>query len=80
MTFAQWLDTFIDEKGIDTERVLTAEGPSGLNSIPIGCLVDVMKSAPAHEQKGIRAMLVKIDFHNGDVVDYFRHLAQAIAA
>lgn len=24
-------------------------------------------------------MIVKIDFHNGDVVDYFKHLAQALA-
>ena len=24
-------------------------------------------------------MIVKIDFYNGDVVDYFRHLAQVLA-
>jgi hypothetical protein len=79
MTFATWLDTFVSEKGIDLEDVLAVEGPSGLNQIPVGCLVDLMKQAPKHEQAGIKTMIVKIDFRNGDVLDYFRHLAQAVA-
>lgn len=79
MTFNQWLDTFIREKGIDLEQHLTVDGPSGENVIPIACLVQLMKQAPRHEQSGIKTMIVKIDFRNGDVVDYFRHLARAVA-
>jgi hypothetical protein len=79
MSFSKWINTLIDEKGIDREQVLKVEGPSGVNSIPVGCIVDMMIGAPAKEQQGIKAMLVKIEFHNGDVVDYFRHLAQAVA-
>lgn len=79
MTFAKWIDTFIKEKGIDPEQVLTVSGPSGENSIPVGCLVDAMKAAPKPEQSGIKNMIVKIDFRNGNVLDYFKHLAQAIA-
>ena len=79
MTFSTWLDTFIREKGIDTEQVLEAEGPSGTNSIPVGCIVDLMKQAPRHEQQAIKSTIVKIDFRNGDVLHYFRHLAQAVA-
>ena len=78
--FNTFIDTFIDEKGIDTERMIEAEGPSGLNMIPVAALVDMMKSAPASEQSGIQKMLVKIDFHNADPMGYFNHLAQAVAA
>lgn len=78
-TFSKWLETFIDEKGIDCEIVLNVEGPSGVNAIPVSCLIAAIHLAPAHEQAGIKAMIVRIDFRNGDVLDYFRHLAQAIA-
>ena len=79
MTFSKWIDTFLSEKGIDGEHALTVTGPSGENSIPVACLVEMMKSAPKHEQQGIKTMIVKIDFRNGDVLDYFRHLARAVA-
>lgn len=79
MKFDTWLDTFVDEKGIDREQVLRVDGPSGENLIPVQCLLDAMKAAPKHERDGIKAMIVRIDFRNGDVLDYFRHLAQAIA-
>jgi len=79
MKFNVWLDTFLSEKGIDGEQVLTVEGPSGENYIPVACLVEMMKQAPRNEQEGIKAMVVKIDFLNGDVLKYFKHLAQAVA-
>ncbi len=78
-SFKTWLETFLSEKGIDGEQVLTVAGPSGENHIPVGCLVEAMLQAPASEQAGIKTMIVKIDFINGDVIRYFRHLAQAIA-
>lgn len=77
--FNHWLDTFIEESEIDTGAVLEAEGASGTNYIPVQCLLDVMKQAPLHEQRAIKATIVKIDFHNGDVMHFFKHLAQAIA-
>ncbi len=87
MTFAKWLDTFLSEKGIDTEEVLEVEGPiqvgcvrGQLNMIPVGCLVDAMKGAPMTEQRAIRTLLVQVDFRNGDVRHCLTHLAQAIAA
>lgn len=79
MKFETWLRTFIDEKGIDAEHVLDVTGPSGHNAIPVGCLVEAMLAAPAHEQAAIKTTLVKIDFVNGDVLHFFRHLARAIA-
>jgi len=79
MAFNQWLDTFVDEKGIDPEQLLEVDGPSGLNLIPVGVLVDAIKGAPATERAAIKDMIVRIDFANGDVLPYFQHLAQAIA-
>lgn len=79
MCFANWLDVFLSEKGIDLEWIITVEGESGPNLIPVGCLVEAMKSAPDHEQRGIKAMMVRIDYRNGNVMDYLRHLAKAIA-
>jgi len=79
MTFNKWIDTLISEKNINTEKFLEVEGPSGLNMIPVAVLVDAIKQASDAEQAAIKTMIVKIDFVNGDVVDYFKHLAQAIA-
>lgn len=79
MTFTKWLETFIAEKGLDLEQVFTVKGRSGDNHIPLGCVVDAIKSAPVREQNAIKDMVVKIDFRNGDVCHYFAHLAQAIA-
>lgn len=80
--FNIWIDTFLSEKGIDTEDTVQAVGPSGTNDIPVGCLVDLMKTAPYSEQRTIREMLVCIDFRapgRKPVLDYFAHLAQAVA-
>lgn len=79
MTFTKWLDTFTTEKGLDIEQVFTVKGSSGDNMIPLGCVLDAIKSAPAREQNAIKDMIMKIDFRNGDVCHYFAHLAQAIA-
>lgn len=80
MTFEKWLRTFIAEKGIDPEQILEIEGPEwGTNLIPVQVLVDAICSAPRAEREAIRKMIVRIDLLNGNVLDYFRHLAKAIA-
>jgi len=79
MTFNKWLDTFIEEKGIQTDEIIEVEGPSGVNYILIGMILDAMKMTNSEEQRHLKSMLVKIDFLNGDVVDYIKHLAKAIA-
>ena len=76
----KYLETLITEKGRDLEDILEVEGPSGTNYMPLAVLVEAIDHAPTREQQAIRKQLVYIDFHNGDVFDYFRHIAQAIAA
>jgi hypothetical protein len=78
--FAKWLDTFLEEKGVDLEQVLVVDAPDGTeNRIPVGCLVDAMKGARASERRDIKTLLVKVDFVNGDVIHCLTHLAKAIA-
>lgn len=82
MKFVTWIDTFLEEKGIDFEHVIEVEGPSGFNLIPVQCIVDLMKQAPKNEQEGIKKMLVRIDFVAPGVkpvLDYLTHLAKAVA-
>lgn len=77
--FDKWLDTFLDEKGIDLEDSFTVQGPSGTNHMSYEIIVEHMKIAPSSEQAKLKDMLVKLDFKNADIKDYLRHLGKAIA-
>lgn len=80
MRFNTWLDTLVSEKGLDLEHTFEVEGPEwGTNWIPLAIVIEAIKGAPKREQDGIKNMLVRIDFVNGSVLDYFGHLAKALA-
>jgi hypothetical protein len=79
MTFTKWLDTMISEKGINLDRMFSVEGPSGPNHMTLAIVVEAIKGAAAHEQTGIKKMLIKLDFLNQPIAPYFEHLARAIA-
>lgn len=75
-----WLNTFIEEKGIDLEdsfEVNTKSGQTHFMSYEV--VVEFIKIAPKHEQEQIKKVLVMIDFKNGDVKHFFRHLALGLA-
>ena len=77
-SFEKWLDTFIEEKGIDINDTISIESDSNSHIFEIGNIIENIKVAPTNEQAKIKDMLVKIDFNNGSVIDYFRHLALAL--
>lgn len=77
-SFNNWLDTFIDEKGILLDDTFELEKNGTLHIFEIGNIVENIKATSSEEQAEIKDMLVKIDFYNGDVIDYFKHLAQAL--
>lgn len=79
MDFATWIDTFVEEKGFNTEYCFEVEGESGDNVIPFECVIEAMKGAAESEQAAIKAMVVKIDFANGNAMDFFGHMAKAMA-
>lgn len=79
MTFKQWLNTFISEKNINRHQHLEVEGECGTNIIPLDALLETICNAPKHERDQIKKQIVFLDFKNADVMDYFKHLAKAIA-
>jgi len=80
MDFNTWIDTFIEEKGIDRETFIDVESENGTpNSIPVGCVVDQLKVEEKSTQAQAKNIIVKIDFHNGDVMDFFKFLAKKMA-
>ena len=78
MKFEKWLETFVKEKNIDLEDIFTITKNDRTHIFDYNYIIETIKVAPAHEQNAIKNMLVKIDFVNGDVCHYFRHLANAL--
>lgn len=78
--FSKWLDTMMDEKGLDLEQTFEFNDARGeYNLMAYGVVIEAIHGAPAHEQAAIKTMLVKIDFVNGDIKHYLRHLGLALA-
>ena len=77
--FTKWLETFIEEKDLVSESWEVA-GPDGTpNIFSTEVIIEAIKEAPVNEQAGIKNTLVKIDFINGSVNRFFKHLSQALA-
>ncbi len=62
-----WINTLIEEKGLNIHTTIDVEGKSGLNIIPLGVVVEHILIAPQHEQNQIKNTLVKIDFHSANL-------------
>lgn len=78
--YEQWLRTFIQEKGLNTEHVFEIEGGVfGTNYIPLEVVIETICKCNRQEKEAIRRKIVMIDFHNGDVMHFFNHLAKALA-
>jgi len=71
-----YLETLITEKGVELDAEIGIDGHIGLNWQH---LIDFIAQMPKHHQS-IRTTLVKIDFQNGDVFHFLRHLANGMIA
>lgn len=78
-SFEKWLDRFIEEKGIDLDYIITIETNENTHYFEIGNIIDNIKRTSKEEQTKIKDTIVKIDFNNGDIIDYFKELARALA-
>ena len=47
--FTKWIDTFIEEKGIDLEQTFEFENASGWNLMPYGVVVEAIKTTVGQE-------------------------------
>ena len=77
--FNQWLNTFVEEKGLSLDHTFVKDGEFGPNYISLEVLIEHIKMTCNQEQNAIKDMIVRIDFANGNVIDFFDHLAGAIA-
>jgi len=80
MNFSKWIDTFVEEKGIEFETfdVQSENGTWNFN-IPLSAVVEQMKVESKVTQARIKDTIVRIDFANGDVLDFFKFLASKLA-
>lgn len=69
-----YLVNLITEKGRDLEDTIDIDGHIGLT---YQMLIDFIVGQREHHH-AIRTTLVKIDFRNGDVFHYLRHLAEGM--
>jgi len=76
--FNKWFETFLEEKKLPYESWDLISENGTLNIIDTDVVIDRIKIAPVHEQKQIKDMIIKIDFSNGDIKDFFKHLAGAL--
>ena len=75
-----YLNLLILEKGISNETIIEVEGPEwGLNFIPLQIVLDFLISTDKETQAKAKKNLMKIDFHNGDVMHFFKYIAKFIA-
>ena len=80
MKFEKWLDTLVEEKGLDLEHTFEHKGPVyGWNMIPLGCVIDQIKAFHPQTQQMTKKRLVEIDFKNGDVMHFFDYIAKKMA-
>jgi hypothetical protein len=76
--FNKWFETFLTEKNLPYESWEMESQNGTFNIIDSDVVIEHIKIAPDHEQKAIKEMIVKIDFKNGNVNDFFKHLAGAL--
>lgn len=77
--FNKWIDTFIEEKGIDLQKVIEIKTEKNTHYFEIGNIVENIKATTLEEQSTIKDTIAKIDFYNGDILDYFKFLAKILA-
>lgn len=75
-----YLNTLLEEKGISQETIIEAQGKEwGTNFIPVAAVVDFLSNADKATQEKAKSTLIKIDFHNGDVMHFLTYVAEFIA-
>ena len=77
--FKLWLDTFIDEKELPMEDTFTVDKNGTMNIMSYKTIYEHMLIANDQEQEQIKNMIVKIDYMNGNILNFFQYLGKLIA-
>tara|TARA_R100000458_G_C8009803_1_gene74372 strand:- start:225 stop:470 length:246 start_codon:yes stop_codon:yes gene_type:complete len=73
-----FFETFFSEKDLD-DQVYEVKVNETYHLIPTSIVIDQIKTTTGAEAEKIETILRKIDFLNGDVHHFLKHLAQGIA-
>ncbi len=71
----KYLKTFFDEKKLPYASWELKDNDGDTHFIDSDVVIEHIGHAPVHEQQAIGDVIRKIDFINGDVNDYLKHLA-----
>tara|TARA_R110000751_G_scaffold32542_10_gene81771 strand:+ start:466 stop:705 length:240 start_codon:yes stop_codon:yes gene_type:complete len=75
-----YLNTLITEKNLNVDTLIEVEGNDwGTNFIPLECVIEFIAAQNKATQDKVKATLVKIDFHNGDIMHFFKYIAKGMA-
>ncbi len=78
--FKIWIDTFIKEKDLPMNETITIDNDGTIHIMTYQTIYEHMLIANDKEQEQIKNMIVRIDFMNGNILDYFRHLGKCLIA
>ncbi len=78
--FTKWFNAFLEEKDWQHHEWEITGADGQMNYINSEVVIEAVLNCSDREQTGIKDMMVKIDFNNGDFMDYFKHLAAALVA
>jgi len=71
----KYIKNFFEEKEIPYKE-WEIEHNGNIHLINNETIIDIIKNVSTKEQNGISDVLRKIDFHNGDVNHFLKHLAE----
>ena len=77
---ARYLKRFFDEKAVDRDETFQFERAGEWHLMPYGVVIDAILGCGSDEQNKIAGTLRRIDFVNGDVKHFLRHLGRGLAA
>jgi len=77
--FKNWIDTFIEEKDLPMEDTFTIDKNGTMNIMSYKTIYEHMLIANDQEQEQIKNMIVKIDYMNGNILNFFQYLGGLIA-
>lgn len=77
--FDEWLDRYIEEKGINLDESFSLEVDGIGHLFDYASIIEQMKHTSKSEQEKIRNKITEIEFYNADVKDFLRHLAIPLA-
>lgn len=77
MNFNKWLDTFIEEKRIDTKLCFEFTSDEGnFHIMPVAVVIELIKGLDNDQKARIKNALVGIDFRNESVLEFLKGLAK----